>query len=39
MNRLKTIIVDDERLARRGLALRLEQFEQMMNRDAWRHGF
>jgi len=29
MNRLKTIIVDDERLARRGLALRLQHFEQI----------
>ena len=29
MNRLKTLVVDDESLARKGLAIRLKEFEQL----------
>ena len=29
MNRLKTLVVDDEPLARKGLAIRLQEFEQL----------
>ena len=29
MNRLKTLVIDDEPLARKGLAIRLQAFEQL----------